>query len=259
MGTGTDRAAGPALSLTMSPCPVKKSVTRMMTMTIFNAVAKDYDQWYATKMGRFVDAVETACAFELFTPEQGQSILDVGCGTGNFSVKLAEKGAFVTGIDVSEDMLEIAREKSGDLPITFKHMDLYELDFQDNTFDAVFSMAAFEFVKEPERALSELFRVLKPGGKLLIGTIHLDSPWGRLYTSEPFQKDTVFRHAALKTLEEMAAYYPDGLVRTRECLFTPPEAAETVLKPDSEAYYQAINRGGFICLLWEKPIETPLG
>lgn len=227
-------------------------------MTIFNAVAKDYDQWYTTPMGRFVDAVETACAFELFTPEQGQRILDVGCGTGNFSVKLAEKGAVVTGIDLSEEMLAIARDKSGELPITYKHMDLYQLDFQDNSFDAIFSMAAFEFVKEPERALSELFRVLKPGGKLLIGTIHLDSPWGQLYTSESFQKETVFKHASLKTLEEMAAYYPEWLLRTRECLFTPPEAFENEIKADFEAHYQTVNRGGFICLLWEKPIEKPM-
>lgn len=230
----------------------------MMKMTVFNAVAKDYDQWYTTQMGRFVDTVETACAFELFTPESGQRILDVGCGTGNFSVKLAEKGAVVTGIDISEDMLAIAREKTGDLPITYRHMDLYQLDFEDNTFDAVFSMAAFEFVKEPGRALGELFRVLKPGGRLLIGTIHLDSPWGRLYTSEPFKTDTVFKYAALKSLEEMAAYYPEWLIQTRECLFTPPEASENEIKADSEAHYQTVNRGGFICLLWEKPIEKSI-
>lgn len=223
-------------------------------MTIFNEVATDYDQWYTTKMGRFVDEVETACAFELFMPQQDQKILDVGCGTGNFSIKLAEKGAIVTGIDVSDEMLNIARTKTGGLPITYKNMDLYQLEFEDNTFDAVFSMAAFEFVKDPARALSELFRVLKPGGKLMVGTIHLDSSWGRLYTSEYFQKETVFKHAAFKTLEEMAAFYPEILKQTKECLFLPPETQEEHISHETELQFSANNRGGFICLLWEKPL-----
>ena len=223
-------------------------------MTIFNEVATDYDQWYTTKMGRFVDDIETACAFELFMPQQDQKILDVGCGTGNFSIKLAEKGAIVTGIDVSEEMLSIARAKTGGLPITYKNMDLYQLEFEDNTFDAVFSMAAFEFVEFPERALGELFRVLKPGGKLMVGTIHLDSSWGRLYTSDYFQKETVFKHAAFKTLEEMAAYAPERLKQIKECLFLPPDTPEEHISLESEKKFSVNNRGGFICLLWEKPL-----
>jgi len=221
-------------------------------MTIFNEVATDYDQWYTTKMGRFVDEVETACAFELFLPKPDQKILDVGCGTGNFSIKLAEKGAIVTGIDVSEEMLSIARAKTGELPITYENMDLYQLEFEDNTFDAVFSMAAFEFVKDPERALGELFRVLKPGGSLMVGTIHLNSSWGRLYTLEYFQKETVFRHAAFKTLEEMAAYHTEVLKQTKECLFLPPDTPEEHISMETEHQFSANNRGGFICLLWEK-------
>jgi len=223
-------------------------------MTIFNEVASDYDQWYSTQMGRFVDEIETTCAFDLFSPEQGQNILDVGCGTGNFSIKLAEQGAVVIGIDVSEEMLSIARTKTGALPISYKNMDLYQLEFQDNTFDAVFSMAAFEFVEFPERALSELFRVLKPGGKLLVGTIHLDSAWGRLYTSDYFQRETVFKHATFKTLEEMAAYYPESLKQTKECLFLPPDTPEPQISHETELQCSLNNRGGFICLIWEKPL-----
>ncbi len=223
-------------------------------MTIFNEVATDYDQWYTTKMGRFVDDIETACAFELFLPQQDQKILDVGCGTGNFSIKLAEKGAIVTGIDVSEEMLSIARTKIGALPIAYKNMDLYQLEFEDNTFDAVFSMAAFEFVEFPERALGELFRVLKPGGKLMVGTIHLDSSWGRLYTSDYFQRETVFKYATFKTMEEMAAYAPERLKQTKECLFLPPDTPEARINLETELQYSVNNRGGFICLLWEKPL-----
>lgn len=223
-------------------------------MTFFNQEATNYDSWYQTKLGSFVDEVETDCALSLFKPQNNQNILDAGCGTGNFSIKLAQKGATVTGIDVSEEMLKIAAEKTNtlNLPLAFKEMDLYNLEFPDNHFDAVFSMAAFEFIKEPIKAFKELFRVLKPKGQLLIGTINLVSPWGKLYTSKEFQENTVFKYADFKTLEEMSSYYPAKLKSKKECLFIPPDIKEENIDYEHENYYKDKNRGGFICLLWEK-------
>ncbi|MGB4131105.1 MAG: methyltransferase domain-containing protein, partial [Tepidanaerobacteraceae bacterium] len=68
-------------------------------MSIFDPEAKTYDIWYDTKMGAFADMVQTKLAFELFEPKKGMHVLDVGCGTGNFSIKLAKMGLKVTGID----------------------------------------------------------------------------------------------------------------------------------------------------------------
>jgi len=81
-------------------------------MEIFDGIAKNYDGWYTTKMGNFVDEIETKLALNMFSPRRGMKVLDVGCGTGNFSTKLARFGCRVTGIDVSENMLKIARHKA---------------------------------------------------------------------------------------------------------------------------------------------------
>ena len=80
-------------------------------MQIFDEGAATYDGWYRTKLGQFVDAVETRLAFDLLKPKEGQKVLDGGCGTGNFSIKLASLGCVVTGIDVSTEMLNVARTK----------------------------------------------------------------------------------------------------------------------------------------------------
>src|SRR5690554_353842 len=114
-------------------------------MVVFDKEAEDYDQWYNSKLGSFVDRVETELAFKLFKPHKEMKILDVGCGTGNFSVKLAEMGCKVVGIDLSEKMLNIARAKiKEDLDLEFHKMDACKLEFSDEEFDGVISMAAFE-------------------------------------------------------------------------------------------------------------------
>ena len=63
-------------------------------MAVFDKKADDYDRWYESKLGKFVDKVETELAFSLLNPFPNE-ILDMGCGTGNFSIKLAEKGCKV--------------------------------------------------------------------------------------------------------------------------------------------------------------------
>ncbi len=225
-------------------------------MAVFDSIAGDYDKWYADKLGRFVDETETRLALGLFLPKKHQRVLDVGCGTGNFSLKLARLGCKVTGIDLSKEMLARAKEKAGKeaSEIDFRRMDVYDLQFPDNHFDGVFSMAAFEFVKEPQRAYNEMLRVLKPGGSMLIGTINLDSKWGDLYLSEDVQKNSVFKYATFMTMEELKGLDTENLKGSGECLFVPPDAAEKDISWEEEKRLSSTERGGFICALWEKPI-----
>lgn len=223
-------------------------------MTFFDKEAGGYDSWYDTKLGSFIDKVETDVAFKLFKPEKGMKILDIGCGTGNFSIKLAEKGCKVVGIDISDEMLSRARAKAEKLglDIEFYNMDVYDLDFEDQEFDAAFSMAAFEFIKKPEKALDEIFRVVKSDSEVLIGTINKDSKWGQLYLSEEFQENTVFKYADFKTLEDLKALKSEKIVDSGECLFISPNADEKDINMENENKLSQSERGGFVCVLWKK-------
>lgn len=223
-------------------------------MSFFDIVARDYDAWYDTAQGGFVDETETALAFRMFSPIPGSRLLDAGCGTGNFSLKLAEMGVEVTGIDISEEMLSLARIKTGEAgyPVMYRKGDLYDLPFEDESFDAVFSMAAFEFIKEPRKAFDELMRVTKKGGTLLIGTIHGDSPWGELYQTEEFKEKTVFKHADFKTMDAMVDLCPEKVIDKGSCLFMPPTAPEEDFCWKVENSLSKTERGGYICLMWRK-------
>lgn len=95
-------------------------------------------------------------------------VLDVGAGTGFLSLMLAEMGYEVVGVDVSKNMIDRAKgkaEKKG-LKIDFRVDDAENLSFEDNSFDAVVNRAVLWTLPDPEKAVREWKRVLKPDGKI---------------------------------------------------------------------------------------------
>lgn len=117
-------------------------------------------------------------AFFLPHLRAGVTLLDCGCGPGTITAGLArisDPGP-VTGIDLEESQLEIAREnaaKLGVVNVTFERGDVYDLSYPDNQFDAVFSHAMLEHTRDPLAVLTEMRRVLKPGGLVGIRSIDL--------------------------------------------------------------------------------------
>lgn len=101
---------------------------------------------------------------ELLKPQPGEKILDLGCGTGTLTYAIAKAGAEVTGIDLSEAMLQQARDQYPQL--SFIQADAS--DFQlDETVDAVFSNAALHWVKNAEAVVACIWNALKEQGRFV--------------------------------------------------------------------------------------------
>lgn len=81
-----------------------------MSIAQFDPVADNYDDWYETEIGHVADQLERAQAVKLFQPP-GMRVLEIGCGTGQYTAWLAGQGYQVTAVDISEKMMERAREK----------------------------------------------------------------------------------------------------------------------------------------------------
>ncbi len=96
------------------------------------------------------------------------TVLDIGCGTGNFTFKLAEAGFLATGIDAYDALVELAREKRRAMHVpnlAFRQTDLAKSNaFRDGAFDQIVNIHSLYVHPEPDRLLSESFRILKPGG-----------------------------------------------------------------------------------------------
>jgi len=113
----------------------------------------------------------------------GQRVLDVACGTGVVSITAARLGARATGLDLTPELLERARENSriAGVEIDWREGDVEKIPFGDATFDAVLSQYGHIFAPRPEVAIAEMLRVLKPGGTIAFSTWPPELFVGRMF------------------------------------------------------------------------------
>lgn len=113
----------------------------------------------------------------------GQRVLDVACGTGVVAVTAARAGAKVTGLDLTPELLAVARENSriAMVDIDWHEGDAERLMFEANTFDVVVSQFGHMFAPRPDVAVAEMLRVLKPGGTVAFSTWPPELFIGRMF------------------------------------------------------------------------------
>ena len=142
---------------------------------LFNGIAGDYDRLnHLLSLG--IDRTWRRRALKgIVTPGLDQSILDVACGTGDFSLAIAEKSTqdtVITGVDISEGMLAVMAEKVRKAGLEGRIRaelgDCEQLRFADASFDRVTIAFGIRNFAHREAALTEILRVLKPGGRLVI-------------------------------------------------------------------------------------------
>lgn len=119
---------------------------------------EQYDGWYDTPRGRWIGNAEYGLIRSLLDLQPGDTVLDVGCGTGWFTRRVASDGAQVVGLDRHAQALAFAGQL-GAGGTSYVHGDATALPFADASFDAVLSVTALCFVEQWPRALAEILRV----------------------------------------------------------------------------------------------------
>lgn len=132
----------------------------------YDRVADGYDQRWSGYIRRTLAFLRTSVSIV-----PSATVLDVGCGTGEFERLLLREHPqqSVVGVDLSEKMLAIARRKCNDCPsVTFVKANAAALPFPDRCFDLIVSASAFHYFDRPLASLAEMRRVAKPGGSVVI-------------------------------------------------------------------------------------------
>jgi malonyl-CoA O-methyltransferase len=134
-----------------------------------------YDQWAASydRDENPLPALEEPLVQELLEDVHGFDILDLGCGTGRHSIRMAGAGARVTALDFSSEMLGQARKKTGVSDLRFQVHDLSQpLPFPADHFDRVLCALVVDHIEHLGKLFSEMHRVCRPNGNVVVSGMH---------------------------------------------------------------------------------------
>ena len=202
----------------------------------FDEHYKEYDEWYIGNKFAYLSELE---AVKKAIPEEGQG-LEIGVGSGRFAAPLG----ITVGIDPSEKMIELAGERGVDARLGVGE----HLLFDDGVFDYVALIVTICFVRAPEKVLSESARVLKPGGKIIIGIIDKESFLGKFYQ----KKESIFYNRArffdVEEIEQMLRAEGFEGFSYYQTIFRPPDELNDVENPR-----EGHGEGGFVVISAAKP------
>lgn len=220
---------------------------------LFDEWPEAYDRWFRTPIGALVRKYEGELLLDLLRPEHGELILDAGCGTGVFTLDILSFGLHVIGLDVSLPMLMRAGQKARGYPFQMVLGDILNLPFPENSFDKVVSVTALEFIEDAKGALTELFRVTKKGGYLVVATLNSLSPWASRRRAEAKKRHTLFDKAIFRSPDELRSLTSvDGVIRTA-IHFQKEDDPERAAEIEREGRKKGLNTGAFVAARWEKP------
>jgi SAM-dependent methyltransferase len=177
---------------------------------LFDSLAESYDAWFEEE-GKLIFAIEVS-AFKEVLPSLPKPWLEVGVGSGRFAQALGIE----TGIDPSAKLLEIAKGRG----ITAFRARGEERFFKKETFGTVFLIVTLCFVDSPLAVLNEANRILKPEGKVVLGLVLKESPWGKFYLAKKGEGHRFYKYATFYSYQEVERLLIDSGFNTEKVVST---------------------------------------
>jgi len=219
-----------------------------------------YAHWRAGTLGQITDSLEQDLILDLVGSAGGRRVLDVGCGDGVLAASLAGRGAQVFGVDASLGMIAAARlrAQAGQTDGHFAVAHAERLPFEADSFDAVAAITLLCFIPNAAAAISEMNRVLKPGGRLILGELGKGSTWAALRCIKGWLGSPVWRAARFRTPRDLRRLARSaGLINVAVtgAIFYPPMGMAARLLAQADRTLGSVTTLGaaFLALSAEKP------
>lgn len=183
-----------------------------------------YDSIFLNRAGQHFIRKKMFAAQSFNYIKPGQDVLEVGSATGVFSFVYEKLGINLTAVDLSPENIKWASEKGKKLnsSITFKQADVESLPFKDNTFDGVLSFSTLRYVPNIDLALKEIYRVVKPGGYIILDFPNKKCPWFGGMKKKIIGREHIFdNHYYVEEVKDMVARAGFKDIETRRGLFVP--------------------------------------
>ena len=163
-------------------------------------------------IGEITERLQRRLILALVGDANGRLVLDLGCGDGDLAMALAHRGAVVTGIDASPEMIEaaITRAAREGADISFVVGDAHNIPFDPECFDVVVAVTILCFVSNAGPVFQEIARVLRPGGLLVIGELGKWSLWAAVRRLRAWFGSQLWRRGRFRTASELRSLASDA-------------------------------------------------
>ena len=209
----------------------------------FDSLAAMYDAWFEDA-GKLIFAIEVKALKEVLTPLPKPG-LEVGVGSGRFAQALGIE----TGIDPSVKLLEMAKRRG----ITVFRARGEEHFFNKENFGTVFLIVTLCFVDSPIAVLREAHRILKPRGKIVLGLVLRESPWGKFYQIKKLKGHRFYKHANFYSYREVERWLIDSGFTMEKVVSTLFQKPGEVREAEAPKNGFAINAGFTIIVAGKTP------
>lgn len=166
-----------------------------------------YARWRASEIGATTEHLERTTILDLLGDVDGKRVLDVGCGDGDLAVELTRRGAVVVGVDASRAMIDAARARAEacGANVSFEVATAEHLPFPPGEFDIVVAVTVLCFIDNGGPVFREAARVLRPGGRFVIGELGKWSSWAAMRRLRAWLGSPMWRRGRFRTAGELRA------------------------------------------------------
>jgi SAM-dependent methyltransferase len=217
-----------------------------MGVSPFDDLADEYDAWFDEE-GKLVFDIEVR-AFQEILPVLPRPWIEIGVGSGRFARALG----IDTGIEPSISLVKMARQRGIN---TFWGRGEQKI-FEEASIGTVFLVTTLCFLNSPLEVLKEVYRILKPEGKLVLGVVLKDNPWGQQYQRKKMDGHRFYKYASFYACNEVsrltiqAGFMGERIIST---LFQKPGEVKHLEEPLDGLYLEA----GFVIIVAEKTNDEP--